>query len=229
MIGIISDIHGNYAALSAVLAALDAAEIETILCLGDVMGYYPEVNECCSTLRQRNIHTLLGNHDWYITTGASCPRSDSANRCLDYQRRIIERDHLDWLKTLSPAAIFESLHLAHGGWRDALDEYVRPSENYFRGLEGNFFVSGHTHVPCLWRKDGMSYCNPGAVGQPRDGDPRASYALWDGRVFALHRVEYDISATQAAMRKAGFPAYFYENLNTGARIGGMVDSPFDEE
>jgi diadenosine tetraphosphatase ApaH/serine/threonine PP2A family protein phosphatase len=78
-------------------------------------------------------------------------------------------------------------------------------------------------VPCVWTNGEKTYCNPGSVGQPRDGDCRASFAICDDYAFAIHRVPYDIGATQQAMRDAGFDRYFYENLEVGARIGGKID------
>ncbi|MCB1906524.1 MAG: metallophosphoesterase family protein [Rhodocyclaceae bacterium] len=224
MIGIISDVHANLAALEAVLARLDAMGAARIVCLGDVGGYHSQVNECCELIRQRCLLCLQGNHDAYLATGAACPRSRSANRCLDYQRGILDEDHRRWLASLLPAARIGDLDLVHGGWHDRLDEYVEPTEAYFAALDGSRFASGHTHVPCLWRSAGKVYCNPGSVGQPRDGDPRAAFAVFDGGEFSLHRVAYDVAATQAAMHAAGFEPYFYQNLSAGTRIGGKVDA-----
>ncbi len=223
MTGIISDIHGNHEALSAVLEELDRMGVDRVICLGDVGGYYCQVNECCETLRKRGIFTLMGNHDWYLATGGSCPRSGSANRCLDYQRKVIRGDNLKWMASLSPRALIDGLSVVHGGWSDPLDEYVVPSNGYFAGMTGRQFASGHTHVPCIWTGGEKAYCNPGSVGQPRDGDPRASFAAWDGRDFRLFRVAYDVESLQMEMRKSGFAPYYYENLSAGTRIGGKVD------
>ena len=223
MIGIISDIHGNYAALEAVSAELEQLGISRIICLGDVAGYYCQINECCAFLQARKIVTLMGNHDRNIVNGERCPRSNSANRCLEYQRSILKAEHREWLASLELQTRIEELALVHGGWVDPLDEYVRPSAEYFRPLAGSFFASGHTHVPCVWKSGQKTYCNPGAVGQPRDGDNRASFAVFDHNVFTLHRIAYDIQRTQREMRAAGFEPYFYENLSGGTRIGGMID------
>lgn len=111
------------------------------------------------------------------------------------------------------------VNMVHGGWNNAIDEYVMPSETYFSGFCGKYFASGHTHIPCIWQGTDKVYCNPGSVGQPRDGDPRASYALWDGHHFTLHRINYDIAATQKAMAFAGFDSYYYQNLSRGLKIG----------
>jgi predicted phosphodiesterase len=224
-IALISDIHGNLAALEAVLAAIDAEGVRRVACLGDVGGYHPTINEVADLLRARAIPCLMGNHDWYLATGAPCPRSDAANRCLDHQRAVMRPDVRAWLAALPERLEIDGLSLVHGGWLDPLDEYLAPSEAYFAALPGEAFASGHTHVAAVWRGAGKSHCNPGAVGQPRDGDPRAAYALWDGARFALRRVAYDIADTERRMAEAGFPPYFYENLRRGARIGGRIDVP----
>ncbi len=223
MIALISDIHANHMALLAVLDRLDELGADQILCLGDIGGYYCEINECCDTLRQRNVFSLMGNHDWYLVSDQKCNRSNSVNRCIEYQKKIISADNLAWLKTLKSEAQFDDFNLVHGGWGDSLEEYIVPSERYFSGIEGKHFASGHTHVPIVWSGVDKSYCNPGSVGQPRDGDWRASFATWDGQEFSLHRVEYDYSGLQAKMREAGFEPYFYENLENGTRLGGKID------
>jgi diadenosine tetraphosphatase ApaH/serine/threonine PP2A family protein phosphatase len=165
----------------------------------------------------------MGNHDWYLTRKESCPRSHSANVCLNYQRMIVSSDHLSWLFSLPKKAFFQGINIVHGGWNDPLEEYITPSLNYFSSFSGELFASGHTHVSCIWEGAGKHYCNPGSVGQPRDGNPEASFAFWDGSCFHLKRVKYNIKKTQEAMIKAGFSSYFYENLSIGSRIGGKID------
>jgi len=224
MIGLISDIHGNGVALAAVLTEIDRLGVDRIVSLGDVAGYYCQINECCDALRARNVFSLMGNHDFYLAFSEKCSRSQSANDCLEFQKRFIRRDNLDWLSKLKSSAQIGSLHIVHGGWNDQLDEYVEPSDKYFSEIPGEFFSSGHTHVARIWSGSGKLYCNPGSVGQPRDGDPRASFAIWTGKDFTLHRVHYDIASMQRMMREAGFDEYYFENLTTGARIGGKIDT-----
>jgi predicted phosphodiesterase len=215
-IGLISDIHGNYEALRSVLSELDRMGVEEIYCLGDVVGYYSQVNECCDALRERRIPCLMGNHDWYMAGGGFCPRSKSVNDCLQYQRAVIRPDHLDWLRGFAIHRRVHDVHLVHGGWSDPVDEYLEPSEEYFSRLSGEMFASGHTHIQCVHRYPGKTYCNPGSVGQPRDGDSRAAFAVFDGD-FILHRVEYDMRPVFHLMEKAGFNDYYYGGLRTGAR------------
>lgn len=216
-IGIISDIHGNYEALKTVLAELDAMKVTEIYCLGDVVGYYSQVNECCDELRKRNIPCLMGNHDWYMASGGFCPRSKSVNDCLVYQRQVITPENIEWLRTFQVQRFVGSIHMVHGGWADPIDEYlVEPSAEYFSKIEGKNFVSGHTHIQSLQTFGDKTYCNPGAVGMPRDNDPRAAFATFDGE-FKLHRVAYNMQVVFDLMDQAGFNDYYYGCLKTGAR------------
>lgn len=213
----ISDIHGNFEALKAVLFQLDALAIDQIYCVGDIVGYYPQINECCEALRTRKIPSVMGNHDWYMAGGGFCPRSQSVNDCLAYQRTIFEKSHLEWLKTLPIQLRAGPVQMVHGGWGDPIDEYLKPADGYFDKLEGQFFVSGHTHIQLIHHTNSRIYCNPGSVGQPRDGDPRAAFATFDGENFELHRVEYNMQKVFDLMKAAGFDDYYYGGLKTGAR------------
>jgi len=216
-IGVISDIHGNYEALKPVLAELDKMNISEIYCLGDVVGYYSQVNECCDELRSRNIPCLMGNHDWYMAGGGFCPRSKSVNDCLVYQRKVIDIKNIEWLRSFPVQRFIGSIHMVHGGWADPIDEYLlEPNADYFSKINGEIFFSGHTHIQSLNDFGGKIYCNPGSVGQPRDNDPRAAFAIYDGNI-SLHRVEYDMQKVFDLMDQAGFSDYYYGSLLTGAR------------
>ena len=216
-IAFISDIHGNYEALKSVLSEIDRMRVDKIYCGGDVVGYYSQINECCTELRQRRIPSVMGNHDWYMAGGGFCPRSRSVNDCLEYQRTIIEPEHLEWLRTFPVQMRVDEVRLVHGGWADPIDEYLKPTEDYFERVEGRVFVSGHTHIQCVARFGEKVYCNPGSVGQPRDGDPRAAFAVYEAGEFTLHRVEYDMQKVFELMAAAGFNDYYYGGLKTGAR------------
>lgn len=215
-IGIISDIHGNFEALKGVLKILDSMHICDIYCLGDVVGYYSQVNECCDELRQRNIPCLMGNHDWYIAGGGYCPRSKSVNDCLIYQRSVISDQNLNWLRQFKFQFNITPIRMVHGGWSDPVDEYLVPTEEYFERMDGSYFVSGHTHMQTLLSWKRKIYCNPGSVGQPRDNDPRAAFAVFDGK-FSLHRVEYDMRTVFRLMKNAGFNDYYYGCLKNGSK------------
>lgn len=214
---LISDIHGNFEALKAVLKEIDRLKVDRIFCVGDVVGYYSQVNDCCQELRERDVPCVMGNHDWYMAGGGFCPRSKSVNDCLEYQRKIIDPGHLEWLRSFPVERRIGDIHLVHGGWTDPIDEYLDPTPEYFARLEGQKFVSGHTHVQMIKRFEDKIYCNPGSVGQPRDGDPRAAFALVECGEFSLHRVEYDMQKVFDLMDRAGFNDYYYGGLKTGAR------------
>ncbi len=216
-IGIISDIHGNYEALKIVLGELDRIGIVEIYCLGDVVGYYSQVNECCSELRERGIQSLMGNHDWYMAGGGFCPRSKSVNDCLAYQRKIITSENLEWVKTFKTFKELGNIKMVHGGWADPIDEYLEPTEEYFINVEGEIFFSGHTHIQSLNYFNDKVHCNPGSVGQPRDNDPRAAFAIFDNEKITLHRIEYEMEKVFYLMDKAGFNDYYYGSLKTGAK------------
>jgi len=217
MIALISDIHGNYSALKEVLREIDKMGIKEIYCLGDVVGYYTEINECCEELRKRNIKTVMGNHDWYMVAQSFCPRSNSVNDCLKYQRQIITEGNYNWLKNLPMYLVVGELFILHGGWTNPLDEYLEPNEEYFNRIEGKYFASGHRHVQTLRVFGNKTYCNPGSVGQPRDSNPKAAFATFDGDRFELFRVDYDIKIVGELMEKAGFSGYYYGCLRTGAK------------
>ena len=191
-IGLISDIHGNFEALKAVLAELDRMKVSEIYCMGDVVGYYCQINECCDELKSRKIPCLMGNHDWYMASGGFCTRSKSVNDCLDYLRKVITNQNIEWLRSFPVQRIIQDIHMVHGGWADPIDEYLNPSLEYFSKIQGDVFVSGHTHLQVLHHFGDKLYCNPGSVGQPRDSDPRAAFAVYENGEISLHRVTYNI-------------------------------------
>jgi predicted phosphodiesterase len=225
MIAILADIHGNLPALEAVLREADAAGCREIVSLGDVAGYYPMVNECCALLTERGALHLMGNHDFNLLTGTRCPRSASANLCLDHQRRILSPEARSWLGGALAFAARDRACMVHGSLENPLDGYIsRFPPGGFSDLNFDFLFSGHTHVQFMGSLWGKTFCNPGSVGQPRDGDPRAAFALFDGSAVEPRRVAYDPGPVAEAMERLGFPAAFHQNLLTGSRIGGRVDA-----
>ncbi|MDO6605130.1 metallophosphoesterase family protein [Arenibacter palladensis] len=212
-IGVISDIHGNYEALKSVLKELDRLGVSEIYSLGDVVGYYSQVNECCEELIERNIPSLMGNHDWYLASGGFCPRSRYVNDCLEYQRKVITDKNIEWLRSSAIQRFVGNIHMVHGGWTDPIDEYLKePNEEYFSKIEGKIFMSGHTHIQVLKQYGEKTYCNPGSVGQPRDRNPKAAFAIVENDNISLHRVDYDIDKVNELMIKAGFNDANYKSL-----------------
>lgn len=216
MIALITDIHGNYEALKEVLKKIDALGITEIYCLGDITGYYTQVNECCNELRKRNVKCILGNHDWYMISNTGCPRSKSANDCLNYQKTVITQENLDWLTVLPIYRTIGELALVHGGWNDPLEEYLKPIEGYFDAYPNKYFASGHTHKQVIKNFGNKIYCNPGSVGQPRDKNYMSSFATFNGENFELYRVDYNIEKVCKLMNDAGFDEYYYKRLKSGA-------------
>jgi predicted phosphodiesterase len=224
MIAIVSDIHGNLPALRAVLDAAGRLGCDRFISLGDVTGYYAEPGKCIDLLIERGATQLLGNHDSYLVTGAGCPRSRIVNQLLQHQRRAVTPEQVRFLSTLKPRHDENGNSFVHGGWSDPLDQYLYEVSGSSFPDAGERFFSGHTHVQILATVDGKTYCNPGSVGQPRDGDPRAAFATLEDRDIVLHRVEYDIDETVRAMREAGFEEpRLWENLYVGTQIGGRLD------
>lgn len=224
MIAVISDIHGNFPALRAVLAEADRLGCTRVISLGDVTGYYAEPEKCIDLLVERGAVQLLGNHDGYLVEGTGCPRSRLVSSLLEHQVRVVRADQIERLAGLTSQYEEGDACFVHGGWEDPRDQYLyRVSPEKLSG-PWRFYFSGHTHVQVLADVGGKTYCNPGSVGQPRDGDPRAAFAVFDGIRIDLHRVAYDIDETAAAMRHAGYDEpRLWENLYIGAQIGGRID------
>ena len=225
MIAVISDTHGNFPALQSVIAEIKKYDCEFIISLGDVAGYYCFINECIELLRDEGVVNILGNHDFYLTKNVPCPRSNSANILLEHQRQIISAENMNWLGQSVFALKRGEASFVHGGWDDPLDEYVvSPTKNYFAGRGAHYYFSGHTHIQALTVFDHILHCNPGSVGQPRDGNPAAAFALFDGNSVHLKRVRYDIDKIADAMKRSGFDKYYYEGLYTGVKIGQGITS-----
>ena len=220
MIAFISDVHGNYPALKAVIDKIDGLGCRRIISLGDVSGYYCFINECVDLFKSRNILNLMGNHDFYLVSNSECPRSRSVNDLLEYQKKNIRPENLAWLGR-SPAAYNNGLFsCVHGGWNNPMDEYMINIEpDYFKRFDEGLFFSGHTHIQKILSFGPQKYCNPGSVGQPRDGNPKAAFAVLEGNTIILHRVAYNIDEIASAMQSAGFDDYYFRGLYSGQAIG----------
>lgn len=222
-IAVISDIHGNYPALKAVLDDIDSDGIEDVICLGDIVGYYCQVNECIDVLRERKIYSLLGNHDYYMISGTCC-NSKTVKMCIDYQKTIIRRDNYEWLSTLKPDYDTTDISYRHGGWNDAVEERISVFDfSWVKDFSQKLFFSGHTHIQGIQEDKtiGKIYCNPGSVGQPRDDKPSAAYAVIgsDGKI-ELRRVDYDIDEIVNKMKEAKQGEWIWKGLYTGEKVGG---------
>ncbi len=223
MLAILSDVHGNLAALKAVLDDAVKKGCTEFISLGDVIGYYSKPNECIDLLRHFNIPHLLGNHDNYIVSGVNCERSKVVAGIIDDHKKMITVGNLEWLNRALPRIELEKCLMLHGGPKDPIDEYVYSiSEDMFPDGVDTLFV-GHTHVQFMHDFSGKIFCNPGAVGQPRDGDPRAAYVIYENGNINLQRLNYDIEITVSDMKEKGYEPFLYENLYAGTQIGGRID------
>jgi len=223
MIGILSDIHGNLAALRTVLDRAVALGCQRFISLGDVVGYYAQPGECIDLLRSYGVLNIMGNHDHYLVAQIDCPRSRTVAQIMSYQRTIVTPEQAAWLAKSLPQHREDGSLFLHGGPVDPLDQYLYRVGSDVVPADVERLFSGHTHVQVLARFGPKQYCNPGSVGQPRDGDPRAAFAVLADGEISLHRVEYDIDETAAAMRRAGFPEHYAQCLYLGAQIGGRID------
>jgi len=223
---ILADIHGNLPALEAVLADVDREGCDAICVLGDVAGYYPMLNECVELLQERHCAHVIGNHDYYLLTGQGCPRSQAATRCLALQAKTLKGSTRTWL---ADSRLVETdgreIMMVHGTPEDPLEGYARSlTASWVEALPVKRLFCGHTHVQFLYQRDDRVFCNPGSVGQPRDGIPGAPFAIWDGERVELRRSSYDLESIVQSMKAAGFEDYYYTNLISGTRLGGGIDS-----
>jgi diadenosine tetraphosphatase ApaH/serine/threonine PP2A family protein phosphatase len=237
-IGIVSDVHANLPALDAVLAAL--GRIDALWQLGDVVGYGPHPDEVVARLREHVAIGVMGNHDaaaiGSVDTGYF---NSAARRAIAWTAGRISPETRAWLESQPERREEDGATLVHGSPRDPTWEYVfsgsvaRPS---FDAFSTSWCLHGHTHVPAAWilgpgglelrqpasgetvrLDEGRLLVNPGSVGQPRDGDPRASALVLDTEAGTLTwiRVPYPIAEVQAAMRAVHLPAALVERLDWG--------------
>lgn len=216
-VGAISDIHANLPALEATLAAMPP--VDALICAGDVVGYYPWPSACIELLQDQSVIAIKGNHDRALVNDDVFRFHGSALAGLEYAQRTLDPSHRRWLAELPDDRILfdDRLRLVHGHPSDP-DRYTYPAD-----VDASIFVGepiivlGHTHVQFVETLAEGIVCNPGSVGQPRDGDPRAGYAVIDLEEHAVetHRVEYDIERTQQAVRREGLPESVASRLLEG--------------
>jgi len=239
---IIADIHSNLAAFTAVLADIEhRGGVEEVWCLGDVVGYGPDPHECIALLRQTNHVCLAGNHDWAAIgkLDTSYFNPEAAAACHWTARQLSPED-VDYLENLPLSIQKGDFTLVHGSPREPIWEYLlstSEAKENFAYFQTQFCLAGHSHVPLVFSYSETGACsysqflpdteltlgksrliiNPGGVGQPRDGNPRASYAIFDSetRIIRLYRIPYDIDATQARMVEHGLPMRLVARLSHG--------------
>jgi diadenosine tetraphosphatase ApaH/serine/threonine PP2A family protein phosphatase len=241
---VLSDVHSNQPALEATLAAIDAAAVEEIWCLGDVVGYGAQPDACAELIRERCDVCLVGNHDLAVLGGLDVASfSETAAAAVEWTREEASEATLEFLRGLDPAGSRQGVGLFHGSPRDPIWEYVLSVDQAEAGLDAQaerVGLIGHSHVSLFFCRaeqagpgeaqgaqaaegalldldSGRWLLNPGSVGQPRDGDPRAGWIELDTEEWTarFHRVPYDVATAAETILAAGLPSQLAERLEIG--------------
>jgi diadenosine tetraphosphatase ApaH/serine/threonine PP2A family protein phosphatase len=241
---VLSDIHANLEALEAVFSdARDRGGFDVIWCLGDTVGYGPDPGACIDRIREFELVAVAGNHD-HAAVGLIDAHdfNPAAKAAAEWTAGQIDVGHLEFLSSLPFISVQEPFTLVHGSLRDPIVEYLldaHSASGTLALLETRYCLVGHSHIPFVccevdgnplmtdfieFPEDGpvalgdeRRIINPGGVGQPRDRNPRPSYAIYDSEEASIqrHRVTYEIAKTQEKMRAAGLPAHLIERLDHG--------------
>ena len=243
LIGLISDIHSNWEALMAVHDAMKRDGVESIYCAGDVVGYGADPLACiewvqsyCTT--DAGLMCVKGNHDYAVATGDTLNFNPVAVAAVKWTIGMLRKEHLKWLSELPPKIISNDIFISHGSPTKPEEfHYVLSTEDAVeatRHFQNILAVLGHSHAPFIFEK-GDTHArfiveneyvikpkcqyifNIGSVGQPRDGDPRAVYAVYntENRLFSIKRVEYDIKRAVEKINQAGLPHVLGSRLISG--------------
>jgi predicted phosphodiesterase len=240
-VAVISDIHGNRHAFEATLEAVAASDASELWCLGDLVGYGAEPDACVELAREHAAVCLAGNHDLAVTGEIALDEfSRGASLAAQWTREVIAPENLAFLRDLNPEGEENEVGLYHASPRDPVWEYVLSTllaELCLDRQPHRICLIGHSHVALSFGRqegelasgeprrdgarldisDGEWLLNPGSVGQPRDGDPRASWLLLDldGMAASFHRSDYDVAGAAAAIRAARLPDSLAERLEYG--------------
>ena len=236
---ILSDIHGNYEAFTAVLDVIDGMDVDGIVCLGDVVGYGANPNEVVELTRARASVVILGNHDQAAIDPAEEAHFNSwAVQAIRWTRDELSAENLDYLRSLAYESLLPDVRLVHASpsepekWRYILSPQAAGRE--FSTFEESFCFIGHSHVPMIVLRTEVGtsellegevalpagarvLINVGSVGQPRNGDPRACFAVLDleDRSARLVQVAYDLHAARTKILQAGLPRFLGDRLLLG--------------
>lgn len=222
-VALISDVHANVVALAAVLEDIDTRGVDAIVSAGDVVGYYPYPNETIGLFRERGIRSIQGNHDRAVLSADPAYFNPWAASAVFWTARQLTEASVDYLRSLPRKLGLEldgtRIAVYHGAPFD--DDYYlyedEAQEFTLNMSKSDLLVLGHTHIPFIRRFSSGVIVNPGSVGQPRDGDPEASYAVFDtatGKARNM-RVAYDIEKVATKTREAGLPKSLADRLWQG--------------
>jgi diadenosine tetraphosphatase ApaH/serine/threonine PP2A family protein phosphatase len=239
-VAVISDVHANWHALEAVLEEVDREGPDELWCLGDLVGYGPRPNPCCVAVERRAAICLAGNHDLGVLGAIDLGEfAGDAAVAARWTRGVLAEGSRAFLESLASSGTRERVELFHASPRDAVWEYVLSAEAAHVALqltEAPLVLVGHSHVPLAitLQEDaldgglapdgtdvplspGRRLLNPGSVGQPRDGDPRAAWLLLDfeAGVASFRRVAYPVERTQEEIRERGLPDALAQRLAHG--------------
>jgi diadenosine tetraphosphatase ApaH/serine/threonine PP2A family protein phosphatase len=238
-VGLISDIHANLQALEVVLAALAEHHAEALWVTGDTVGYGADPSDVLAAIAERGALLVQGNHDRAVATGEGLDLfNDRAAVAATTHAKWLSAAERDLLGGLPPVVTVDRFTLCHGSLRDPMWEYVTGVSAATASLaraRTPFACHGHTHIPALFQgeadgmravrpKAGTTYAlgqktlvNPGSVGQPRDGDPRAAYVVLDtaAGTATFYRSSYDVDEAQRRIRTRGLPEIFADRLAVG--------------
>jgi predicted phosphodiesterase len=235
---VLGDIHGNLEALNAVLEDARANEVQSYVSTGDIVGYNANPSECLALIRQLNTVSVCGNHDHYCSHSISLSDFHPlAANVMDWTRAHLADADIAYLKSLRLVRLVSGFALVHSTldmpdkWGYVFDELEAESNFNYQSTTVCFY--GHTHHPAVFEKSGgvrrlepgvtkimlgkKYFINSGSVGQPRDGDPRASYVIYDveARQVTFRRVDYDFTLTQQKILDAGLPERLAQRLALG--------------
>ena len=233
-LAIISDIHGNLEAFKEVLADIDRSQVDGIASLGDNVGYGPDSEEVVHLIRERNIPSVMGNHELAVSDNKYLDwMNPSARASLVRTKQLLSSETIDYIDTLKPSITFHESLCVHGCPPDSITTYLFQLTNsqfseLFLTIKQRVSFAGHTHVPQIIAFDGEKsksaplhegvfalekehqyIVNVGSVGQPRDGNNHGKYVIWDtsSKSIEMRFIPYDIAATASKILELGFPEH----------------------
>lgn len=227
LVAAIADIHGNLEALEAVLEKIGRDGIKVVLCAGDIIGYGANPNECVQLVRERCDAVVMGNHDASADLHNIGYFDQAAADCLRWSHKALSNQNMRYLLGLKTSIVTEysgrSIYMVHGRPMDNVYEYVYPdigereARELLRNCRSDVLVLGHTHMPFSRNAGSKLIVNPGSVGQPRDGNPNASYAIINTLSLkaTICRVAYDVRKAGEKIREAGLPFSCAQRLEQG--------------
>ncbi len=222
-IGLISDIHSNAPALEEVLYYLENAGVDKIIHAGDIIGYNPFPNEVIELMKKYNVESIRGNHEIIFLTEDTSKADHPAERALEWSRDVLTDNKRKYITSLEDTMRLKigdvSISVYHGSPTDPWEyvEAARATSEYLDEAGTDILVLGHTHKPFVRPLTAGMIVNPGAVGQPRDGDPRTSLAILDPEKMeaTTKRLTYDVECVRSKIEEIGLPQILSDRLKIG--------------